>query len=280
MTNPQLTISANMEWLFTEAGENFADRIRSAAERGIPGVELWGWQGLDLAAIEAALTETGTLLISATVDTPLHVTDPTTHDEFIAAVGDPLAVAQRLGSPSLVVTAGHYLPEVSPWRERAAIVSALTRAAERLKGSGVTLLLEPLNSRVDHPGTYLSATSEGLAIVEEVGRLELRLLLDVYHALMMGENLRAAVANRMALVGHVQIADIPGRHEPGSGEVDWPDLVRTLLDLGYRGPVGLEYMPTTKTGASLSFFESVLRQEQAAFGPGPPASGRASSRLS
>ena len=248
-----------MEWLFTEVGENFSDRIRSAAAHGVAGVELWGWRTLDLNAIESALLQSGTSLVSMTVDPSVDITDTENHAAYLDAVEESLAVAQRLGSPLLVTTAGRFIPHLTPSRQRAAVVSALTEAVQILEGASQTLLLEPLNCRVDHKGTYLSSTAEGLAIVEEVSRPQLKLLLDAYHALMMGEDLRSEVANRMSLIGHVQIADMPGRHEPGSGDVDWTGLVCTLLDLGYRGPVGLEYMPTCETRESMAFFETVLR---------------------
>jgi hydroxypyruvate isomerase len=255
-------IAVNLEWLFTEAGDDTASRIRAAAAHGLTAVEIWGWRDKDLDAIEAALTGTGVQLLSLIVDPQLQLTDPATHDEYLAGVRDSLAVAQRLGSPNLVVVSGAERPDDSRDRQHDAVVAVLARAAEALDGSGVTLLLEPLNTRVDHPDAFLSSTREGLEIVREVGSPRLRLLLDAYHALMMDEDLAAVVGDDIELIGHVQVADLPGRHEPGSGTVDWQHQFAVLRGLGYRGAFGMEYVPRTETVASLAVVERLAAAAQ------------------
>ena len=251
------TIAVNMEWLFTEAGEHTADRIRAAAAHGLTAVEIWGWRDKDLDSIEAALNETGVTLLSLVVDPQLALTDPANHETYLDGVRDSLAAAQRLGAPNLVVVSGDELPGVDRDRQRAAVVEVLARAVAILEGSDVTLLLEPLNTRVDHVGTFLSSTREGLDIVAEVGSPQLRLLLDAYHALMMDEDLAVAVGDDIGLVGHVQVADAPGRHEPGTGTIDWAHQFRTLRDLGYTGYWGMEYTPTVGTTESLARIEQL-----------------------
>ncbi|MFI5038782.1 MAG: hydroxypyruvate isomerase family protein [Solirubrobacterales bacterium] len=249
------TISANLEWLFTEAGDDTAARIHAAADHGLDAVEIWGWRDKDLDAIEKALTVTGVRLLSLIVDPQLALTDPATHEEYLAGVRESLIVAERLGSPNLVVVSGEEQEGVSHAAQHEAVVSVLSRAAELLDGSDVTLLLEPLNTRVDHPGAFVSGTRQGLDIVREVGSPRLALLLDAYHALMMGENLTEAVGDDIALVGHVQVADLPGRHEPGTGTVDWRARFEELRALGYRGAFGMEYKPTVATVPSLAEVE-------------------------
>ena len=244
-------IAANMEWLFTEAGDSTADRIRAAAAHGIDAVEIWGWRDKDIDAIRAALDETGVTLLSLIVDPQLQLTDPSTHEEYLAGVRDSLEVALALGAPNLVVVAGQEVTGVPRPDQHAAVVSVLARAAAIVERSGVTLLLEPLNSRVDHVGTSLWSTREGLDIVREVGSPHLRLLLDAYHALVMDEDLAAVIGDDIELVGHVQVADAPGRHEPGTGTIDWEAQFRALRGLGYTGRWGMEYVPTGETGMSL-----------------------------
>jgi hydroxypyruvate isomerase len=116
----------------------------------------------------------------------------------------------------------------------------------------VTITLEPLNDRVDHPGYFLTSTTEGLDIVDEVGRSEIRLLYDVYHAAAMGEEI-ALLGGRVDRIAHVHLADTPGRHEPGTGAMDWQARLDWLAARGYDGLVGLEYTPVAETGASLAF---------------------------
>lgn len=251
------TIAANMEWLFTEAGDDTAARIRAAAAHGLDAVEIWGWRDKDLDAIHAALDETGVTLLSMIVDPQLQLVDPSTHDEYIEALRESLAVAQRLGAPNLVVVAQQEMPGVDRASQRAAVVSALSRAATELDSTDVTLLLEPLNSRVDHVGTFLDSTREGLDIVTEVGSSHLRLLLDAYHALTMEENLVEVIGDDMSLIGHVQVADVPGRHEPGTGTLNWQANLRLLRGLGYTGYWGMEYLPRAETVASLIEIERI-----------------------
>jgi hydroxypyruvate isomerase len=253
-------ISVNLEWLFTEAGPRTADRIRAAAAAGFTAVEIWGWRDKDLAAIEAALRETGVRLLTLIVDPACDLADRSSHERYLEGVRDSLAVAERLGSPFLVALAGQEIGGVPPAVQRAAVVDALKAASGVLERAGteVTLLLEPLNTRVDHPGALVHSTRNGLDIVDAVGSPRLRLLLDVYHALMMGEDLAAEVGSDGALIGHVQVADLPGRNEPGTGEVDWDAVLRTVRGLGYSGPFGMEYVPTTGSAVSLDHIRDVV----------------------
>lgn len=251
------SIAANMEWLFTEAGDATADRIRAAAAHGLDAVELWGWREKDLDAIEAALGETGMTLLSFIVDTRLDLTDRANRAGYLVAVQESVAIAQRLGTPYLVTLAGDELPRIPRDEQRAAVVAALTDAAALADGTGVTLLLENLNTKVDHVGTFLHSARDGLDIVREIGSPNLKLLLDAYHALMMEEDLVTAIGDDIALVGHVQAADVPGRHEPGTGILDWSHHLRALRALGYTGYWGMEYTPTTETTSSLRYIEEL-----------------------
>src|SRR4029079_2289040 len=124
--------------------------------------------------------------------------------------------------------------------QHAAIVAALKTAAPGAADARVSLLVEPLNSRLDHVGYFLDSTAEGLDIIEEVDHPSVRLLYDMYHSTMMGERPAEVLGNRAPLVGHVHVADVPGRHEPGSGTVDWRSSMATLASLGYAGAIGLE----------------------------------------
>lgn len=252
-------LAANLEWLFTEAGPDPADRVRAAAAQGLDAVEIWGWRDKNIDTFADALGETGTDLLSLIVDPQLALTNPTVHDDYLQGVQDSLAIAQRLGSPHLVVVAGLNAPDRSWEDQHTAVVDVLRRAACILEGTAVTLLLEPLNSRVDHIGTFLDRTADGLDIVREVDRPELRLLFDAYHALVMDEDIAAELDGAIDLIGHVQIADVPGRHQPGTGKIDWSDQLRTLARLGYRGAIGLEYQPTGSTDASLTVIEQIAR---------------------
>lgn len=255
-------LTANLEWMFTEAGDDPAARVDAAAAHGFDAVEIWEWRNKDVLALQAALDENDVSLLSLIVDPKLDLTDRANHRQYLKGVEESVPVAQQLGSPYLVVVAGDEQPGVPRADQHAAVGEALTAAADVVAGSGVTLLLENLNSKVDHVGTYLDRTAEALQLIREVDRPELRMLFDAYHALVMGEDIETELAGSIDLVGHVQIADVPGRHEPGTGTIDWRAQFEALDRLGYTGAVGLEYSPTTPTAESLRTIEAIRDELQ------------------
>lgn len=242
--------SACIEWLFAETGD-FPDRIRSAGQAGLDGVEFWKWSGKNLDAIQAALDETGLALTGFVAEPMVPLTDPARHDDFLEGLKQSVDVARRLGAPMLIAQAGDDLADRTRTEQHAAIVDVLGRAADVLKGSAVVLGVEPLNTRVDHKGYYLASTKEGLDIADEVDRSEIGIVYDIYHSAVMDEDIADVLTGRLDRVAHVHLADAPGRHEPGSGSMDWRSKVGWLVANGYRGMIGLEYKPRGPTAASL-----------------------------
>ncbi|HWA20680.1 MAG TPA: TIM barrel protein [Devosia sp.] len=247
--------SACIEWLFAAEAPDFPDRIRAAKSAGLAGVEFWGASGKDLDATRAALDETGLPLLGTLVEPMRQITDPEMHDAWLAGLETSLAAALKLGSRAMIVTTGDERHDTSRPLQHAALVKVLSAAAGIVRGSGVTLMLEPLNDRVDHVGYYLTSTSEGLDIVDEVDRPEVKLVYDIYHSAMMGEATETVLEGRLDRVAHVHLADTQGRHEPGSGTMDWQARLDWLFSNGYQGLVGLEYRPTGPTLDSLKFRE-------------------------
>lgn len=247
-----MTISACVEWLFKEEHAELPDRIRAAKAAGLGGVEFHLWRDKPIDAIKAALDETGLPLTSFCVDPRRSLVDPAQHDEFIAAVTDTIETAKKLGRPPLIVASGFIRDGVDLEEQRAEAVKVLRKAAALVEEAGITLLIEPLNTIVSHPGMYLSSTTLALDIIEEVGSDHLRLLYDVFHSHVMGEDMEAVLRGRIHLVRHVQFADDPGRNEPGTGTIDWPATVATLRGLGYQGAFGLEYLPTLPSAESIA----------------------------
>ena len=251
-----MRFSACIEWLFAAEAPNFADRIRAAKAAGLDGVEFWRYSKRDLDQVRAALDETGLTLTAILCEPISPLTSPQSHAWFLEGVRASLAAAQKLGAGVIIAQAGDDLPGVARARQHAAIVDVLRRAADILTGTGVTLALEPLNDRVDHPGYYLTSTTEGLDIIDEVGRPEIRLLYDIYHAAVMGEPIDL-LDGRLDRVVHVHLADAPGRNQPGSGTMHYAERLEWLVSHGYSGFVGLEYRPTGSTTDSLSFRDAL-----------------------
>jgi hydroxypyruvate isomerase len=254
--------SACIEWLFADGDglpatkgrkASFPNRIRAAKAAGLDAIEFWQWSTKDLDAVKAALDETGLPIAGILCEPISRLTDPDSHPMFLEGVRASLSAALKLGALVMIAQAGDDRAGVPRELQHQAIVRALKAAAPLLAGSGVTLALEPLNDRVDHPGYYLTSTVEGLDIIDEVDRPEIRLLYDIYHSAMMGEHIEDVLVGRLDRVAHVHLADARGRGEPGSGTMDWANRLRWLQVHGYDGFVGLEYRPTTPTVQTLRF---------------------------
>eukprot|EP01132_Coremiostelium_polycephalum_P006283 gene6283-7828_t len=243
--------SACIEWLFAPESPDFANRIRLARDAGLDAVEFWKWTEKDIPAVEKALAETKLALSSLVAEPMIPLTDPASHDAFLVGLRASAEMANRLGAKVLIAQAGDDLPGRTRAEQHLALVDCLTQAADVLAGTGVVLGLEPLNTLIDHKGYFLHSTVEGLDIIDEVNRPEIRIVYDIYHSLVMGEATADVLKSRIDRVAHVHIADHPGRNEPGSGTLELSKSLHWLFDNGYNGFVGLEYRPTADTQSSL-----------------------------
>jgi hydroxypyruvate isomerase len=253
-----VTYSACIDWLYADGDRPFADRVRAAAADGMTAVEFWDWRGRDLDATRAACDSTGLTVTSFIAEPRGDLTDPSTHTTFVRGVAESAKVAQQLGCQSLMVFAGTPRPDTTRAEQHANVVSGLLAGARVAADFGMTLLLEPLNTRIDHPDSFLDTTSEALDIIGEVNQPSLRLLYDVYHSAVMGEDLVRTIQQAASVIGHVQIADSPGRHEPGTGTIDWTAVRQALDAAGYEGLLGLEYQPVKDTETSTAMLRSTV----------------------
>jgi len=253
-----LDLSTCIEWHFADGNPDLGERIRASAAAGYRACEFHLWRDKDVNSASRALEQTDVRLTAFCVDPRRSLVDPAQHDEFLQAVEESLAAAKKLGSPPMIIASGFTREGASEADHFAAAASVLRRAATLAEAADVMLLLEPLNDRVEHPGMWLVSTSKGLDLVEAVGSPRLRLLYDVYHSAVMGEDMADVLSGRLDLVHHVQVADMPGRNEPGTGTIDWPHVMQTLRDLGYKGSIGLEYRPTMPILESLAATRAAL----------------------
>jgi hydroxypyruvate isomerase len=222
----------------------FLDRLDAVAAAGAPAYEFWRWADKDLPAVAERARRLGLRCAGLVGSGGGSLVDPARRDDFLQGLRDSIAAAGVVGATTLIATTGQALPGVERARQHASIVDGLRAAAPIAADAGVTLVLEPLNTLVDHAGYYLETTDEGCQIVDEVGSGAVRLLFDAYHAAVMGEQIEAEVRANAARIGHVHVADAPGRHEPGSGQVDYRRFFAALDGTGYPGWVGLEFRPT------------------------------------
>jgi hydroxypyruvate isomerase len=249
---------ANLSFLFGELP--FLDRFAAAAAAGFRGVEYlfpYAWPAAEIAGcLRDAGLEQVLFNVSAgdwAAGERGFACHPGREAEFAASVAQAIDYARTLGCRRLHALAGLRSENSAEAELRATYVANLRAAAEACAPHGIELLIEPINSRVDMPGFWLDTPAQAFALQQEIGRSNLRVQLDLYHAQIMAGDLARLLELHLPAIGHVQIADNPGRHEPGSGEINYPFLFAHLDRLGYAGWVGCEYQPAGETRAGLGW---------------------------
>ncbi len=249
--------AANLTMLFNEVP--FLDRFERAAKAGFDAVEFLFPYPFPAAEIKARLDANGLQLVLHNL--PAGDWDagergiachPDRVAEFRAGVAKAVEYATALGAPQLNCLAGKAPAGVGEALLRATFVDNLKYAAAELKKAGLKLLIEPINT-YDIPGFYLNRTAQAIAILDEVGADNAFVQYDIYHAQRMEGEIAATVHKHLARIGHIQLADNPGRHEPGTGELNWAFLFAHLDRIGYGGWIGCEYKPATTTEAGLGW---------------------------
>lgn len=253
-----MKFAACIEWMFAEGHDDLAGRIRAAHAAGVTGVELHLWREKPLDAIEKALDETGVRLRSFCIEPRCSIVDPADHENVLSAVADAIPVAQRFNGAGMVLASGFTRADVPVQEQFDAAVSVLKRAAAMAQDAGTVLWLEPVYMVLRGQRMFVDTIGRGLDIVAAVDSPALRLLADVYHSAQTQEDFAQAVGQRMPLIAHVQVADTDGRHEPGTGTIDWAGVMAVLREKGYEGEIGLEYFPTVAGGDSLALTRRAL----------------------
>lgn len=249
--------AANLTMLFTEVP--FMERFALAKTGGFTAVEFLFPYAFDQKEIRSALDNNALKLVLHNL--PAGDWDagergiachPDRVEEFRAGVAKAIEYATALGVPQLNCLAGKAPSDVHPKELRDTFVANLQYAASELKSAGLKLLIEPINT-FDIPGFYLSRTEQGIEILDAVGAENAYLQYDIYHAQRMEGELANTIQKYFSRIGHIQLADNPGRNEPGSGEIHYDFLFGLLDKLGYAGYIGCEYKPLKTTEAGLGW---------------------------
>ena len=253
--------AANLTMLFTELP--FLDRFDAAARAGFQAVEFLFPYAFEANDIKARLDANGLQLVLHNLpagDWDAGERGIACHsdrvEEFRAGVERAIACAQTLGVKQLNCLVGKAPAGVPDSVLRETLVANLRHAAARLKAAGLRLLVEPINN-YDIPGFYLSRTQQALDLLDEVGADNAFVQYDIYHAQRTEGELAATLQKHLARIGHVQLADNPGRNEPGTGEINYAFLFRHLDRIGYDGWVGCEYKPASTTEAGLGWLKAL-----------------------
>lgn len=246
----------------------------AAAERvaatGADGFEFWDWEGADLDAVAAAAEEHGVEVVGTLAagagsniserDAP-SLADPSSHERAVADLERSLDAAASVGARTLVATVGQRDPTLDRSTQQNAAVRALRAAAPTAEDRGVTVVVEPLNTRVDHPGYFLSTTDRGAELVAAVDSPNVKLLFDVYHQQVTEGDVVRRFRRHVDAVGHVHVADNPGRGPPGTGELAYDRVLDAVADAGYEGYVSLECSVEGDPAAAFADFVSLARRD-------------------
>jgi hydroxypyruvate isomerase len=250
-------LCANLGFLFGEVP--FLDRFDAAAGAGFKGVEFASPYDYPAAELRARLKDAGLSLVL--INSPAgnraagergFACLPGRVDTFRDGVSQALDYAVALDCKLIHVMAGVPPADLAPDTAAALYAANLAWAGERGLAAGVKLVIEPLNPR-DAPGYYLRTQEQGAAIVAAIGHDRIGLQFDIYHCQTAQGDVTSRLANLLPVVDHMQLADVPGRHEPGTGEIGWEYVFRRIDEFGYAGWIGCEYAPLGDTVEGLAW---------------------------
>ena len=253
-----------LETVFTDLP--FVERIGRVADLGYEAVEFWFHDqddGREVAAIADSCEERGLVISDFVVNSPDgsiggSLVRPEDRALYLSHLREVIPVAHQLNCEKLITCTGNAVAGRSKEEQTQSIIETLREAAEIASAEGITLVLEPLNSIVDHAGYFLDSPHDAAAIVREIGCPAIRLLFDCYHMQIMAGNLIQTIAENIDIIGHFHSAGVPGRHELDDGELNYPAIVSKIDELGYQGYFGLEYFPALPSEESLARMRELL----------------------
>lgn len=249
-------LSVRVEPLFP--GLLLARQLERVAEAGYQGYEFGDWRAQDPAEIvrlHRRLRLECVCLVGNRGVNPvgMGLCNPAEREGFLAEIRASLEAARRFESSKLVVLSGYKAPGLPRAQQHASIVEGLQRAAELAAAAGVTLIVEPINTLAkveplnptgdNHADYFLDTTREAVEIIQKVDSPFVKILYDLYHAQIMEGNLTETIRQHIQHFAHIHVADVPGRHEPGTGEIHFANIFRAIAATGYSGFIGMEYIP-------------------------------------
>jgi hydroxypyruvate isomerase len=253
---PPFPLSVMLWTVFT--GKPFEERLAKVAEAGYTNVELVGeykdWGGPEFSKANAAKKRLG-ISFDATAGLENFVGNPATTDDLLDELGRALIPMDAIDCPAMIVLSGNVIPSLTREAQHAACINSLKRAAafvdgREIAGQPVRLLLECIDPE-ENPKCFLQSASEALEIVRAVNHPQVQFLYDIYHEQIAEGNLIEKLEKNMDLIGLIHVADVPGRHEPGTGEINYTNIFRKLVQLNYKRTVAMEFKPSADSVTAL-----------------------------
>jgi hydroxypyruvate isomerase len=242
--------SVCIEMLFTEWP--FEDRFGLTKKSGFDYLEFWSWKDKDIHEIKELCQVNDLKIASFSGDQDFSMIDENQKADYVAFVQESIEIAKFLSCENLVIHSNalgengvvkNEYPHISITRKRKAMLAVLKTLAPKAEKSNVTLVLEALNTMVDHSGNFLASTREAAELVSSINSSHIKMLYDIYHMQIMEGNIIDTLKANIDAIGYIHIADVPGRHEPGTGEINFANVIKTLEKLKYDGIIGFELAP-------------------------------------
>lgn len=250
--------TACIETLFTELP--WEQRFSAAKKAGFDLVEFWSWTDKNLDQIKRLSEEAGIGISGFNGDADYSLIDPAHKEKYLEFLGRSLETAKKIGAGSVTIHSNalgdggivvdHYT-ELSHTVKLCSMYDMLKEVAVMAEESGINCNLEGLNITTDHEGNFLVNTQMAAEVIRLIDSPKLKILYDVYHMQLNEGSICDTLTKYIDTVGHIHIADAPGRHEPGTGEINYPNVIKHLRDLGYEGTVGCELFPKTTTDVAV-----------------------------
>ena len=246
--------SVCIEMIYTEYP--FLERIKKAGEAGFDAVEFWNWDSKDLPAIKNAVKQAGLRIAAFGGNLGGTLINPAHREKLVSGLQQSLEKGREMKTNGLFLLTDElgedrqvrfHFPELNEEVKHQSVLDGLKTLAPLAEKAEVTLFLEPLNIHVDHAGFYLHHSAVAFDLVRAVGSPRIKVLFDIYHMQVMEGNVIHTLTSNLDVIGHVHVADVPGRHEPGTGELNYPNIFKALRKAGYKGYVGFEFAPTGKS---------------------------------
>lgn len=225
-------------------GEPIAEALQQIKDLGYNYFEFWSWWDKDLEGLQKVKEELE-MTITAFCTEFISLTDPLQRTSYLKGLEESIMIARKLGCKQLITQTGNDTGEDRVFQYQS-LVAGLKACVPLLEANDIMLLVEPLNTRIDHVGYYLDSSEEAFTIIDEVGSAYVKVLFDIYHQQIMEGDIIRRITGNIQKIGHFHVAGSMGRHELNDGELNYDAIFRAIVDKGFNGYIGLEYFPLEK----------------------------------
>lgn len=241
---PSVCIDAVLE------GRSIDDAVSMVSQCGFSAFEFWAWWEKDLAEL-VEHRDKNELKVAACCTKFISLVDPSARKKYLKGLEESIKAAQTLECSTLISQVGDFIKGNSREEQHQSLIDGLKAAAPLVEEAGITLVIEPLNEKVDHPGYYLVRSDEAFEIIDAVGSPNVKVVFDIYHQQISEGDLIQNITSNIDKIGHFHAASNPGRNELSTGEINYTEVFGAIENSGYSGYVGLEYWPIRDPAAGL-----------------------------